>query len=72
MDYSDLGMDPEILRRKAAANGSGAPTIGNGHAVLAAAVRAGAVKTSDGLVANGNTGIPAVNGANKLVGGLAA
>jgi hypothetical protein len=65
-------MDPEILRRKAAANGNGIAANGNGHTVLAAAVRAGAVKTSDGLVANGNTGTPAVNGTNKIVGGVAA
>lgn len=67
-------MDPEILRRKAAANGNGVAT--NGHtsalAVLSAAVKAGAVKTTNGLVANGDTGVPAVNGSSKIIDSVAA
>lgn len=65
-------MDPEILRRKAAANGNG---LANGHgaaSVLAAALKAGAAQTNDGLIANGTTGVPAVNGANKIVASVAA
>lgn len=68
-------MDPEILRRKANMNGNGHAVNGNGaasSAVLSAAVKAGAVKTSDGLVANGTTGAPAVNGTNRIIGAVAA
>ena len=65
-------MDPEILRRKAAANVHGNANGIGAASILAAAVKAGAVQTSDGLVANGTTGVPAVNGANKIVGSVAA
>lgn len=75
VDYGDLGIDPEVLRRKANMNGKGHAANGNSaasSAILSAAVRAGAVKTNDGLVANGTTGDPAVNGTNKIVNAIAA
>ena len=75
VDYSDLGMDPEILRRNATANGKRVTT--NGHAtsttILSAAAKAGPVTTVDSLTAmNGATGVPTVNGTNKIVSGVAA
>lgn len=70
-------MDPEILRRKANMNGSAHTVNGNGiasSATLPAAVKVGAVKTTDGLtMANGTTGAPAVNGTNgKIISAVAA
>ncbi|EKM50499.1 uncharacterized protein PHACADRAFT_178237 [Phanerochaete carnosa HHB-10118-sp] len=73
VDYSDLGMDPEILRRKAATNGN---RVVNGYeaaAVLAAAVKAGAVQaTTDSLVANGAADIPAVSCGDKIASSVVA
>lgn len=71
MDYGDLGMDPEILRRKAAMNGNGEAT--NARGILPASILSSAVKFGvDGLAASGEMNLPLVNGTNKIVSGTAA
>ncbi|PSS32167.1 hypothetical protein PHLCEN_2v2064, partial [Hermanssonia centrifuga] len=70
VDYSDLGMDPEILRLQAVTANGSSVTNGNGVNIAQIALSA-AIKST--FIANGAvSGVTGLNGVNKIVEGAVA